>query len=110
MIITKKAISRRSLLRGLGAAVALPLLDAMVPAATALGQTPARPVMRFGAVYVPNGVTVEQWFPETDGKAFEFTRILRGDREEPSRRLFAARHPRGFWYLPTRMACTGGAT
>ncbi len=77
MIVTKKAISRRTLLRGLGAAVALPLLDAMVPAATALGQTPARPVMRFGAVYVPNGVTVQQWFPEAEGTEFEFTRILK---------------------------------
>ncbi len=77
MIITKKSISRRTLLRGLGATVALPLLDAMVPAMTALGQTPARPAMRFGAVYVPNGVTVEQWFPEIDGTAYEFTRILK---------------------------------
>ena len=56
MIVTKKAIPRRTVLRGLGAALALPLLDGMVPAFTALAQTPAQPVKRFGVVYVPNGV------------------------------------------------------
>ncbi len=55
MIITKKAIPRRTMLRGLGASLALPLLDGMVPAFTALRDTAAAPVRRLGVVYVPNG-------------------------------------------------------
>jgi Protein of unknown function (DUF1552) len=76
MIITRKAISRRTLLRGLGATIALPLLDAMVPAFTALAKTPAAPVMRFGAVYVPNGVIPSRWFPTAEGADFEFSPSL----------------------------------
>ena len=76
MIIAKKAIPRRTLLRGLGAIVALPLLDAMVPAATALGRTPAKPIKRFGAVYVPNGVIPGRWFPTSVGSDFEFSYAL----------------------------------
>ena len=53
MIITKKALSRRTALKALGVALPLPLLDAMVPASTPLARTPAKPAMRFGAVYVP---------------------------------------------------------
>ena len=59
MIVTKKAISRRTVLRGIGTAVALPLLDAMVPALTAQVKTPAKAVRRFGVVYHPNGVIYE---------------------------------------------------
>jgi len=76
MMITKKALSRRTVLRGLGAAVSLPLLDAMVPSLTALQLTPAQPRMRFGAVYVPNGVIPGQWFPTAEGSAFEFSPSL----------------------------------
>ena len=76
MMITRKALSRRTVLRGLGAAVSLPLLDAMVPSLTALQLTPARPRMRFGAVYVPNGVIPGQWFPTAEGSAFEFSPSL----------------------------------
>ena len=76
MMITKKALSRRTMLRTLGAAIPLPFLDAMVPALTALEQTPARPALRFGAVYVPNGVIPGQWFPAAEGSAFEFTPTL----------------------------------
>jgi len=75
-MITKKALSRRTVLRGLGAAVSLPLLDAMVPSLTALQLTPAQPRMRFGAVYVPNGVIPGQWFPTAEGSAFEFSPSL----------------------------------
>jgi hypothetical protein len=57
----------------MGVTVALPLLDAMVPAATALAQTAARPVRRFGAVYVPHGLLYSQWVPATAGPAFEFS-------------------------------------
>ena len=77
MIITKKAIPRRTVLRSIGATVALPLLDGMVPAMTALAQTPARPIKRFGVVYVPNGVVIDQWTPATDGAGFEFSPILK---------------------------------
>jgi hypothetical protein len=77
MVITRKSLSRRTVLRGLGAAVSLPLLDAMVPSLTALQRTPAQPPLRFGAVYVPNGVIPGQWFPATDGKAFEFSPSLK---------------------------------
>ena len=67
MMITKKALSRRTVLKALGAAVPLPLLDAMVPALTALRQTAATPALRFGAVYVPNGVIPGKWFPTAEG-------------------------------------------
>jgi len=77
MMITKKALSRRTMLRTLGAAIPLPFLDAMVPALTALEQTAARPALRFGAVYVPNGVIPGQWFPTAEGAAFEFTPTLK---------------------------------
>ena len=56
MFITKKALPRRTFLRGVGATLGLPLLDAMVPSLTALAQTPARPVKRLGFIYLPNGV------------------------------------------------------
>jgi hypothetical protein len=77
MIITKKALSRRTVLKALGVTLPLPLLDAMVPAATALARTPAKPAMRFGAVYVPNGVIPGQWFPATEGSGFEFSKTLK---------------------------------
>ena len=63
MIISKKALPRRTFLRGMGATVALPLLDAMIPSMTALAQTPANPVRRLGFVYIPMGSTISQWTP-----------------------------------------------
>ena len=75
--LTKRAIPRRALLRGMGAAVALPLLDAMVPSATALAQTAAVPRRRFGAVFIPNGAIVEQWTPTAAGIGFELSPILK---------------------------------
>jgi hypothetical protein len=63
VIVTRKAIPRRTLLRGLGASVALPLLDAMVPAMTALAATPAKPVRRLGYVYIPMGAYIREWTP-----------------------------------------------
>jgi Protein of unknown function (DUF1552) len=77
MIIAKKSISRRIVLRGMGAAVGLPLLDAMVPALSAFQKTAAKPVNRFGAVYVPNGIMMAQWTPSAEGAAFEFTPTLK---------------------------------
>ena len=61
MFITKKHLSRRTVLRGIGSSVALPLLDAMIPAHTALAQTAAVPTQRFGIVYVPHGVIMDVW-------------------------------------------------
>jgi hypothetical protein len=63
MIITKKALPRRTFLRGLGASLALPLLDAMVPSMTALAATAAKPVRRLGFIYIPMGSTIAQWTP-----------------------------------------------
>lgn len=76
MIITRKAIARRSLLRGLGAAVALPLLDAMRPAMTALAKTPAMPVRRLGFVYMPMGCDLPRWTPSTVGRVLDLPPTL----------------------------------
>jgi hypothetical protein len=76
MIVTKKAISRRTILRGVGATIALPLLDAMVPALTASQRTAAKPVRRLGIVYHPNGVVYENWLPTGVGRDFQFSRVL----------------------------------
>jgi hypothetical protein len=76
MFVTKKAISRRTLLQGVGTAVALPLLDAMVPA-LAPGAT-AKPVRRFGVVYHPNGIIYDQWLPKGEGAHFELSPTLKG--------------------------------
>ena len=78
MIITKKAISRRTVLRGIGTVVALPLLDSMVPALTAAAKTPAKPVRRLGVVYHPNGVIYDKWLPKGEGAGFEFSPTLAG--------------------------------
>ena len=77
MMITKKAIPRRTVLRGVGATLALPLLDGMVPALTALAKTPARRVARFCTVYVPNGIIMKHWTPAAEGSAFELTPTLK---------------------------------
>jgi hypothetical protein len=77
MFISKKHLSRRTLLRGAGLAVSLPLLDAMVPAATAQSQTAAGQRLRFGSVYVPNGIYPADWHPEKVGKDFEFKKVMK---------------------------------
>ena len=76
MFVTKKAISRRTVLRGLGTAVALPLLDAMVPAFAPAATT--APVRRFGVVYHPNGVIYDKWLPTGVGSNFELSPTLKG--------------------------------
>ena len=78
MIAMKKAISRRTVLRGIGTAVALPLLDAMVPALTAQVNTPAKPIRRLGVVYHPNGVIYDKWLPTGIGTNFELSPVLKG--------------------------------
>ena len=72
MFITKKHISRRTVLRGAGAAVALPFLEAMVPAATALAQTAATPKPHFVGCFVPHGMAPGYWIPEKEGSDFDF--------------------------------------
>src|SRR4029077_4938494 len=69
MIVLKKALPRRTFLRGAGAALALPLLDAMVPPLTAMARTAANPVRRLGFVYIPMGSTIAQWTPPGEAGA-----------------------------------------
>src|SRR5712675_653580 len=76
MIITKKALPRRTFLRGMGATMALPLLEAMVPAATALAKTPANPVRRLGFVFMPMGCDITRWTPPGENKLDELSPIL----------------------------------
>jgi len=68
MMLTRKALPRRTFLRGMGASVALPLLDAMVPSMTALAKTAAKPVRRLGFVYMPMGCDVSRWTPTGEGR------------------------------------------
>ena len=75
MVITKKHLARRTVLRGLGATIALPFLDGMVPAFAAIRNSAARSVKRLGAVYVPNGMSMPYWLPPVEGK-LELTPIL----------------------------------
>ncbi|HTR00405.1 MAG TPA: DUF1552 domain-containing protein [Candidatus Acidoferrum sp.] len=76
MFITRKHLSRRLLLRGAGAALALPLLDAMIPAGTALAQTAAMPKPRLGFFYFPHGAIMDKWTPAATGTNFDVTPIL----------------------------------
>jgi hypothetical protein len=76
MFLTRKHLSRRTLLKGAGASLALPLLDAMIPAGTALAQTAAAPSPRLGFVYFPHGALQDQWEPSAIGRNFDFPYIL----------------------------------
>ena len=77
MFLSKRFISRRHMLKGMGAALSLPLLDAMVPAVTHAAQTAARARLRAGFVYIPHGVIMKEWTPAAAGAGFEFTPILK---------------------------------
>src|SRR5262245_24188064 len=82
MFITKKHLERRTFLRGMGTVLALPLLDAMVPALSAMQRTAATGPRRLGFVYLPNGVSmnfkgVNYWRPVGEGTTFEFSPILK---------------------------------
>jgi len=76
MFLTKKAIPRRMFLRGGRALLALPLLDAMIPAATSLAQTRAKPVRRLGFVFIPMGCDHSRWTPPGAGNLDELSPIL----------------------------------
>jgi hypothetical protein len=77
MMVTKKALPRRTFLRGAGAALALPLLDAMVPAMAATRLTQANPAVRLGFVYVPNGIIQKNWLPSAEGTSFDFASTMK---------------------------------
>jgi len=77
MFLTRKHLSRRTVLRGAGASIALPLLDAMLPAHTALAKTAAAPRARLGYVYFPHGAVMQHWTPKLTGREFEFSPILK---------------------------------
>jgi hypothetical protein len=77
MFISKSSVSRRTVLRGIGATLSLPLLDAMVPALTPTALTAATPTKRFGAIFVPMGERPSHWTPPTTGAGFEFSPILK---------------------------------
>ena len=76
MAFLTKTLPRRTVLRGLGASLALPLLDSMLPPFSLRAQSVAKPVRRFQAFYVPNGMAMEYWSPKGEGRAFEFSPIL----------------------------------
>jgi hypothetical protein len=75
--ITRKHLSRRVVLKGAGVALGLPLLDAMIPASTALATTAAVPKPRLGFIYFPHGAVMDRWKPEAAGTSFEFPQILK---------------------------------
>jgi len=77
MIITKKALDRRMFLRGVGTALALPLLDSMIPAMAATRLTPASPAIRLGFCYVPNGIIQKDWVPVVNGDSWAFNNTMK---------------------------------
>jgi hypothetical protein len=77
MIVTKRSLSRRTVLRGMGVTLALPILDAMVPALTPIVKAIGKPAVRYGVVYLPNGVNVHGWAPKTQGTDFDFSPTLK---------------------------------
>ena len=76
MMFLSKSLPRRTALRGLGASIALPFLEAMLPPFSLRAQTPVKRVHRFQAFYVPNGMAMEYWSPKQEGSNFELTPIL----------------------------------
>src|ERR1700689_560878 len=77
MFITKKHLSRRAVLQGLGVTVGLPFLDAMGPATTAQSKTAAKAATRMGFIYVPHGSVLDRWSPKTTGTDFQLPQILK---------------------------------
>src|SRR6266567_8436159 len=73
---TGKHLSRRTLLRGLGVSIALPVLDSMMPAFAAPAKTAGKAPLRLAFTYVPNGIIMKDWTPAAEGSAFELPRIL----------------------------------
>src|SRR6202167_77994 len=75
-INTKKHLSRRTILRGAGISMALPLLDSMIPSHTLLANTAANPTLRLGFCYMPHGAVMSNWTPVMDGAGYELSRTL----------------------------------
>jgi len=105
MFISKLHLPRRTVLRGLGAGLALPLLDAMVPAMTALAQTAAAPIRRFGVFYVPNGMAMPYWYPSgfAEGAITALPPVLRSLSDYKDRVLMCG----GFAAEAARLIRTG---
>ena len=90
MFITKRHLTRRAVLRGMGTAIGLPLLDAMIPARTALAQTAAKPTPHLGFIYFPHGAVMNKWTPTGVGKIGEFGDILKPlDKFKPITTVFS---------------------
>ena len=83
MFLSKKHVSRRTVLKGAGVSIALPLLDAMIPAGTALAQTAAKPTPRLGFIYFPHGAVMTHWTPAAEARIL---RCRRSWRRSPSTR------------------------
>src|SRR5688572_23403381 len=77
MFTTGRALPRRTILRGLGTTLALPFLESMVPSFTALAQSAAAAPLRFGAIYLPNGMPIKDWMPTTTNGTLEITPVLK---------------------------------
>src|SRR3984893_2688895 len=77
MIITRKSLHRRTFLRGVGTALALPLLDSMIPALPAATTNAGKPVVRLGFIYHPTGAIQSRWTPAAEGAGFEFSPTLK---------------------------------
>jgi hypothetical protein len=90
MFVTRKHLPRRTVLRGLGAALGLPLLDAMVPAGTVLAQTAAKPAPHVGFIYFPHGAVMDRWTPKGTSGIGEFGEILKPlDKYKPMTTVFS---------------------
>jgi hypothetical protein len=90
MFVTRKHLTRRTVLRGLGATLGLPLLDAMIPARTALAQTAAKTTPHVGFIYFPHGAVMNRWTPTTQGEIGEFGDILKPlDKYKPMTTVFS---------------------
>lgn len=77
MVVFRKSLPRRTFLRGMGAAVALPFLESMAPAMTPIAQSSAKSPLRFGGVYLPNGCVMDNWTPQTTDGTLEFRPVLK---------------------------------
>ena len=86
MFITKKHVSRRTVLQGIGATIGLPLLEAMIPASTAMAATPGKTPTRFAFVGFPHGAIMDSWWPKETGTNFTISPILQP--LEPFRKRF----------------------
>src|SRR5512138_1764141 len=77
MYLTRRSLPRRTFLKAAGASIALPLLDAMIPASTALADTAAAPKPRLGFIYFPHGAIMNRWKPDAAGTTFDLPQILK---------------------------------